>query len=257
MALGDPQRRSFKFFLEELFDGNYLHCREYWRLRHLAGADSSCADLIAHRRGAAKTVIENLSPKDASLTPEEKKALGNAYTFLVAVDVCDYAGWEPISNPFSNPFTQSYSLNRIDLCEKAIALGNANAMFIRAVLYLRDDEGLEDYTKWYVIKRKDERKAFKLLDKAIEFENVPAMCERAYMYRSGQAGQRDYAAAIELLEKAIELQVPVPCLNAPSCMILVKELQKMRKLPLRYWKRQGSWKISMLWRGSLKYIVEN
>ena len=36
MALGDPQRKSFKFLLEELFDGNYLHCREYLRLRQRA-----------------------------------------------------------------------------------------------------------------------------------------------------------------------------------------------------------------------------
>jgi len=43
------------------------------------------------------------------------------------------------------------------------------------------------------------------LNTGIKEENTNAMVFRAHMHREGQGGERNYAAAIELLERAIEL----------------------------------------------------
>ena len=90
----------------------------------------------------------------------------------------------------------------IDLYQKAIAQGDAEAMNSMAYMHQQGDGVAQDYAK-----------AIELYDQAIELGHPTAMTNRAFMHQNAQGGEKDYTKAIALYEKAMALGHPVATSN--------------------------------------------
>lgn len=82
----------------------------------------------------------------------------------------------------------------IEICDQAIARGDAKAIFSRAYMHHKGKGGPFNYPA-----------AIKLYEQAIALDDTNAMLMRAIMHRFGRGGPQNYPAAIELYEKAIAL----------------------------------------------------
>ena len=82
--------------------------------------------------------------------------------------------------------------------------------------------------------KQDYDKAIELYNKAIELNNSYAMNNLAYMYEHGKGVKQDYNKAIELYNKAIELNNPYAMNNLAYMYKMVKELNKIIIKQLNY-----------------------
>ena len=94
----------------------------------------------------------------------------------------------------------------IVLFERAIVLGNVNALCNRASMYERAQGGLINYTK-----------AIAMYKDAIEKGCIDAINKLAYMYEHGFGGERNYDAAISHYEQAIEMGHAEAMVNRAYC----------------------------------------